>query len=289
MATPWTPTPSASCSRRSRPRPARSTTTGSSRPCTAAPGRPSRASCGGTPTAHHRAATCSCSGSAARSIPSTRQRWRPGSRSSPRRPGAADRRRGRGEMRTVLQAAIIGAYLSYSLFSRFHLDPFLAILLVAPMLFALGVGLQLAFVRRLRRDEQELSLLVMFAVAVGIEGVLTLVYKTTYRPSNPGYANRVLELAGFKDPLVRVLAFALSVVVLSVLWSVLQRTRFRRALRASVETPTAARLLGVEAERVAALGFGLGASTGAAAGAVYGIVFPFNPGSHYDLISRLLS
>src|SRR6266508_2983143 len=293
MATPWTPTPSASCSRRSRPRPARSTTTRSFRHCTAAPGRPSRVSCDGTPTARHKGATCSCSGSAARSILSTRPPWRPGSRSSPRRPGAADRRRGRGEMRTVLQAAIIGlsagsvyalmasgltlvfgvmrvvnvaqgalvilgAYLSYSLFSRFHLDPFLAILLVAPMLFAFGVGLQLAFVRRLRRDEQELSLLVMFAVAVGIEGALTLVYKTTYRSINPGYANRVLELAGFKVPLVRVLAFALSVVVLSALWVVLQRTRFGRALRATVQNPTAARLLGVEAERVAALGFGLG-------------------------------
>ena len=30
-------------------------------------------------------------------------------------------------------------------------------------------------------------------------------------------------------------------------------------------------------------------ATASAAGAVYGIVFPFNPGSHYDLISRLLT
>src|SRR6266511_4043318 len=269
MATPWTPTPSASCSRRSRPRPARSTTTRSFRHCTAAPGRPSRVSCDGTPTVRHRRATCSCSGSAARSILSTRRPWRPGSRSSPRRPGAADRRRGRGEMRTVLQAAIIG--------------------LSAGSVYALmASGLTLVFgVMRVVNVAQ--GALVMFAVAVGIEGALTLVYKTTYRSINPGYANRVLELAGFKVPLVRVLAFALSVVVLSALWVVLQRTRFGRALRATVQNPTAARLLGVEAERVAALGFGLGASTGAAAGAVYGIVFPFNPGSHYDLISRLLS
>src|SRR2546430_502838 len=38
-----------------------------------------------------------------------------------------------------------------------------------------------------------------------------------------------------------------------------------------------------------ALGFGLGAATAASAGAVYGIVYPFNAGSHYDLISRLLT
>ena len=42
-------------------------------------------------------------------------------------------------------------------------------------------------------------------------------------------------------------------------------------------------------ERVSALGFGLGAATAAAAGSVYGLLYPFNSGSHYDLISRLLS
>src|SRR5207248_7278743 len=50
-----------------------------------------------------------------------------------------------------------------------------------------------------------------------------------------------------------------------------------------------ARLLGVDPDRVSAFGFGIGAATAAAAGAVYGMVYPFNPGSHYDLISRLLS
>ncbi|HET9188702.1 MAG TPA: branched-chain amino acid ABC transporter permease, partial [Acidothermaceae bacterium] len=35
--------------------------------------------------------------------------------------------------------------------------------------------------------------------------------------------------------------------------------------------------------------FGLGAATAAAAGAVFGLVYAFNPNSHYDLISRLLS
>ena len=42
-------------------------------------------------------------------------------------------------------------------------------------------------------------------------------------------------------------------------------------------------------ERVQTLSFGLGVSMAAAAGAVYGVIYPFNPGSHYDLISRLLS
>jgi branched-chain amino acid transport system permease protein len=56
-----------------------------------------------------------------------------------------------------------------------------------------------------------------------------------------------------------------------------------------VQNPVSARLLGVDAERVAAYGFGLSVATATAAGAVFGMVEPFNPGSHYDLISRLLT
>jgi branched-chain amino acid transport system permease protein len=51
----------------------------------------------------------------------------------------------------------------------------------------------------------------------------------------------------------------------------------------------AARLLGIDTNRIAAVGFGLGAATAAAAGSVYGLVYPFNSGSHYDLIARMLS
>jgi len=69
----------------------------------------------------------------------------------------------------------------------------------------------------------------------------------------------------------------------------LTRTRFGRSVRATVQNPTAATLLGVDANRVQTLSFGLGVSMAAAAGAVYGVIYPFNPGSHYDLISRLLS
>ena len=81
----------------------------------------------------------------------------------------------------------------------------------------------------------------------------------------------------------------LSIGLLVILFVLLGFTRFGRAIRATVQNPTSARLLGVNDEMVSAVGFGLSVATATAAGAVYGIIFPFNPGSHYDLISRVLS
>jgi branched-chain amino acid transport system permease protein len=185
---------------------------------------------------------------------------------------------------------ILGAYLAYQLFTSFGLDPFLAIPVTTAAMFGLGVGVQLAFLRPLRReDKAELSLLVTFAVALLVEGVIGVVWSTTRRSINTSYANASWTVFGYQITVVRFWAFALSLAALGLLMLLLHRTRFGRAVRATVQNPESAQLLGVQAQRVSALGFGLGAATAAAAGSVYGLLYPFNAGSHYDLISRLLS
>jgi branched-chain amino acid transport system permease protein len=192
----------------------------------------------------------------------------------------------------VAQGALIilGAYLSYSLYAHFGIDPFVGLLVLAPAMFVLGVLLQLVFLRPLRHDErEELSLLVTWALALGIEGVLSVAYQTEYRSTLTSYADSSWDILGYHVSVARTLAFAASFVVLGLLFAVLRLTRLGRAIRATTQNPTAARLLGVETRVISALGFGLAVSTAAAAGAVYGIVFPFNPASHYDLISRLLT
>jgi branched-chain amino acid transport system permease protein len=185
---------------------------------------------------------------------------------------------------------ILAAYLSYQLFVSFGVDPFLSIPVTTVLMFAVGVGVQLAFLRPLRREDKvELSLLVTFAVALLVEGVLSIVWKTTRRSINTSYANDSWTVFGYQITVVRFWAFALSLAALGLLGLLLGRTRFGRAVRATVQNPDSALLLGVDAQRVSALGFGLGAATAAAAGSVYGLLYPFNSGSHYDLISRLLS
>jgi branched-chain amino acid transport system permease protein len=192
----------------------------------------------------------------------------------------------------VAQGALIilGAYLSYSLFTQLHIDPFVGILIVAPLSFALGVALQLVFIRPLRADErEELSLLVTWAIALAIEGLLSVIYHTTYRSTITSYADKSLTIAGYHFSVVRLMAFGVSAVILAGLYVLLARTSLGRSIRATVQNPTSARLLGIDAARVSAIGFGISAATATAAGAVYGIIYPFNPGSHYDLISRLLT
>ena len=111
----------------------------------------------------------------------------------------------------VAQGALIilGAYVSYTASSRRSGSTrSSSILIMTPFAFALGVGLQLAFLRPLRSDEREqLSLLVTWAVALGIEGVLSYLYKTTYRSTITSYANDSWSVGGYVISEVRVYGF----------------------------------------------------------------------------------
>jgi branched-chain amino acid transport system permease protein len=185
--------------------------------------------------------------------------------------------------------AILSAYLSFTLFRDLGVDPFLSILVLVPAMFAFGSATYVLLLRRLTRSNAELALLVLYALAIGIQGALDFVYKTNTRVTAPGYANHAWTLAGYQIPEVRFFAFLLAVAVLAALHVIRQHTKLGRALRATTQNPVAARLLGVHVERISAIAMGLGVATAGAAGAVFGMVIPFNGNSQYDLLSKLLS
>jgi branched-chain amino acid transport system permease protein len=185
--------------------------------------------------------------------------------------------------------AILCSFLSFTLFTDFGIDPFLSILILIPAMFALGYAIYVLLLRQLSRSGAELGLLVLYGLGIGIQGVLDYVYGTSTRLITPGYANNSWIVAGFEIPEVRFFAFVLAVAVLATLQLIRQRTRLGRALRATTQNPVVARLLGVEVERVSAIGMGLGVAAAGAAGPLFGMILSFNGNTQYDLLSKLLS
>jgi branched-chain amino acid transport system permease protein len=185
--------------------------------------------------------------------------------------------------------AILCSYLSYTLFRDFGVDPFLSVVVLMPAMFAFGYAVYVVLLRRLSRSGAELALLVLFALGIGIQGVLDFFYKTDTRVIATGYADDSWTVVGYQIPAVRFYAFLLAVAVLGTLHVILQHTKYGRALRATVQNPVAARLLGVDTERISAIAMGLGVAAAGAAGAVFGMVIPFNGNSQLDLLSKLLS
>ncbi|HLJ99959.1 MAG TPA: branched-chain amino acid ABC transporter permease, partial [Streptosporangiaceae bacterium] len=185
---------------------------------------------------------------------------------------------------------VLGAYLSYELALSWHLDLFLGLLLTVPAMFVIGVLIYLAFIRGLRgRERTSMTLLVSYAVALIVEGILYKIWGPDFRQLNAWYVTRSVKIGGFYLPYVYLFGFALAVVLVAALYLLLYRTTFGRSVRAIMQNQTAARLIGIEVNRVAAITYGIGVAVTAAGGMAFGATNAFNPNSGYDLISRLLA
>jgi branched-chain amino acid transport system permease protein len=186
---------------------------------------------------------------------------------------------------------IVGAYLSYVLSVHLHIDLFLGLLITVPAMFGLGLIIHGAFIRPLRgRERTSMSLLACYAVAIITEGVLYWVFGPNYVNLQASYISSSVRVFGFYLPYIYLYGFALAVALVLVLYWLLYRTKFGRSVRATMQDQTAARLIGINVNRVAALTFGIGVAVTAVGGMMYGATNgAFNPNSGYDLISRLLA
>jgi branched-chain amino acid transport system permease protein len=184
---------------------------------------------------------------------------------------------------------VLGAYLSYALYAHLSIDPFLGLVITVPAMFLIGIAVYWSMIKPIKQERVIMSLLVMFAVGTVIEGVLDLIFTSNLVEIHTSYVNTSVSVGGLIFPDVYLFAFAMSVLLLGGVYYLLYRTRFGRSLRATMQNPTAARLVGINTDWVSAFTLGVGVALAAAGGMVFGLTNSFDAASSYDLISRLLA
>ena len=185
---------------------------------------------------------------------------------------------------------VLGAYLSYELSVHLGIGLLPGLLITVPAMFLLGVAIEFCFMRRLREsDRTGMSILVTFAVAILIEGILSAIFGVDYVQLHASYVDKSVHVLGFYLPYIYLIGFALAVLLMAALYYMLYRTKFGRAVRASLQNRTAADLIGINVNRTRTISVGIGVAVTAIGGMVFGATTAFNPNSGYDLISRLLA
>src|SRR5262249_48909133 len=135
---------------------------------------------------------------------------------------------------------VLGAYLSFVLLRTWHVDPLLGLVVTVPVMFLLGVALEAVFIRPLKTDREALSVLVTYALALGIEGLLGFFFTTNFQQLSVWYTTASFPVGGLRIADVYVLGFVLCVAILGALGLLLYRTRLGAAIRATMLNRTAA-------------------------------------------------
>jgi branched-chain amino acid transport system permease protein len=189
----------------------------------------------------------------------------------------------------------IGIYTSFSLFRLNHVSPYLS----APIAFLLGslssVVMYLAILRVLARRGSSLVALMISTLAidiafVGIFGIYTDYLSSHYRIIDSKFFARFgtdFELFGSAG-LVYVAPISLALITVA-LFLLLTKTRFGIAMRASVENPSLARVLGIDVERTYIFAWFLAGGFAATAGSYYTLWLPGGTTAGSNLIVEIFA
>jgi branched-chain amino acid transport system permease protein len=177
------------------------------------------------------------------------------------------------------QMYMLGGFIVYYLYGVLGLNYFVALLAVIAALGALGALFERVFFRRVlrlaRREEQ--SMLLAMGTALLLENLALFAFGEKQR-GVPPVLSGVYEIFGAYLPAGRALVFGLSACFVAALLAFVHYTKPGRAMRALAQDKEVTRLMGVDIDRIAALGFAIGAALAGLAGGLLVTVLAINSG-----------
>src|SRR5205807_3312253 len=166
----------------------------------------------------------------------------------------------------------IGIYTSFTLFKLDQLNPYVSTLIAFLFGAASSVGMYLGILRVLARRGSSLIALMIATLAIDIAFVGVFGIFSDYLTSHFGILDSKkffrlrADFSLFGTPGVLFVAPISLALITATLYLFLNKTRFGIALRASVENPSLARVLGIDVERAYVFAWFLAGGLAATAG-----------------------
>jgi branched-chain amino acid transport system permease protein len=163
---------------------------------------------------------------------------------------------------------MLGMYLTWVLFAKLGMDPYLSVLVVAPALFLWGALLQRLFIDRALGAPSQNQILLTLGLGLVMSNTVMLVFTSDYRIITTSYSSASFTLAGISLSRPLLYSFVITVAITGGLYSFLRYTDTGQAIRATAQDRQAAALMGIDVRRMSLLAFGLGSALAGTAGAL---------------------
>jgi branched-chain amino acid transport system permease protein len=185
---------------------------------------------------------------------------------------------------------MLAMYATFVIWQATGLDPLLQIPIVAVLMFGLGVAVYRGLIARalsVQFNTGMVQIFVTFGLAIFLRGAAQLVFGGEFKSITSSWlSGRTAHLAGIYLPLPQVAAGLVCLLAFAALLLV-SRTEFGRALEATREDRDAVALIGIDRDRIFAVGWGLGAAAVGIAGVMLASFYYVSPnvGANFAVIA----
>ena len=167
------------------------------------------------------------------------------------------------------QLMMVAMYITYLLFQYLHLDPYFALLVAMPALFLLGVVIQKYLLNPLLNVDSVIpqnQILMTVGTGMVLTETIRFFFHSDYKSVKTAYSSATFMIGSISWNVPMFVAFGLAVLLTICLFIFLLKTDTGRSVRATAQNKDAAMILGINAEWITQLTYGLGAAMAAAGG-----------------------
>ena len=173
---------------------------------------------------------------------------------------------------------IMGGYIAFTLSeSPFNLHPILSIPLVFVIMFIFGWVLYQTIIRRVIERDLFTSLLATFGLAIVIQQLINLAYGPDVQTIRSEMAIREFFEGEVTIADIKFVSFILAMIMGLMITMFMKKSRMGRAIRATSQNARAARIMGINTDRVYAFTFSLNAAICGIAGVLISMIWVIQP------------
>jgi branched-chain amino acid transport system permease protein len=165
---------------------------------------------------------------------------------------------------------MLGMYATWAIYTLTNgaIDPYVSILITAPLLFLWGAFLQKAFINRILNALPQNQILLTIGLGLVMSNTVMLAFTSDYRILTTSYSSSSFNIGDISVSVPLLYSFLITAAVTAALYWFLLKTDTGQAIRATAQDREAAQLMGINVRWTSTLAFGIGSALAGIAGAL---------------------
>ncbi len=185
------------------------------------------------------------------------------------------------------QFLMLAMYATYWLFQLYGVDPYVSILIVVPLMLAIGMGAYRMIIQPIIDASEMTHVFATLGLNLSLQGIALFLWQGDFRGIRTSYSSMVIHLGPLYINLPRLIIFLCAIAAILALFLFLKKTYTGKAIRASAQKRVAAQLMGVNLSKIYMIAFGIGIAIVGLTGAVLMPIYEVFPsvGSLFALVA----
>jgi branched-chain amino acid transport system permease protein len=182
---------------------------------------------------------------------------------------------------------MISMYLVYWMNVKLGMDPYIAILVIIPVMFIIGSLVYKLTLNPIVGKQELLTILMTVGVMIFLQNLALMLWNADVRSISIAYGTKTIGTEFLRLGVTKLASFAVAIGTAIGLLILLDKTWVGKSIKATSQNRDAAKLMGVDTKKTYMIAFGIGIATVGIAGAALAPIYTVFPtiGSQFGTLS----